>query len=181
MSSAVRISVCGALPVGDVVGVRDRLAAERLDLLDDGVGDLAGALAAAVQRDAEVVDHDLGALARELERVLAADARGPRPVTMTTRPSQMPVMRLPPLVGWLRLIAAVDDRQELRATRHRRVRQRGAGDVRPTRSEPRNRQAPATSAGVPIRPSGTVRGDGRDACRAAVVTSDACSVATARR
>ena len=61
-----------ALPVGDVVAVGDGLAAHGLDLLDDllrggqvGPGAVLGA--------AEVVDHDLGALRREQQRVLAAD------------------------------------------------------------------------------------------------------------
>ena len=62
----------GAGEVGDVLAVRDRLAAERLDLADDVVRrPLARALAG--ERRAEVVDDDLRAGARERERVLAAD------------------------------------------------------------------------------------------------------------
>ena len=63
----------GLLEVGDVGAVGDGLAAQRLDLGDDLVGDLGGrALAGA--GGAEVVDHDLGALPGELEGVGAADA-----------------------------------------------------------------------------------------------------------
>ena len=62
----------GAREVGDVLAVRDRLAAERLDLAHDVVrGPFARALAG--ERRAEVVDDDLRARARERERVLAAD------------------------------------------------------------------------------------------------------------
>ena len=62
----------GAGEVGDVLAVRDRLAAERLDLADDVVRrPFARALAG--ERRAEVVDDDLRAGARERERVLAAD------------------------------------------------------------------------------------------------------------
>ena len=72
----VSIAVCtrrlGAVPVGDIVGVRDRLAAERRDLVDDrlrgpGVG------ATAVDGAAEVVDDDLRALRGQLERVAPPD------------------------------------------------------------------------------------------------------------
>ena len=59
--------------VGDVVGVGDRLAAERADLLDDLVHRLVGC-ARAVGRATEVVDHDLGALACECQCVRAAEA-----------------------------------------------------------------------------------------------------------
>ena len=47
--------------------------------------------AAAVHLAAEVVDHDLGALLGEHQRVLPADAPA-RPVTMHTRPSQIPML-----------------------------------------------------------------------------------------
>ena len=61
-----------ALPVGAAVGVRHRLAAHRLDLLDHLLrGTRVGPRP--VLRTAEVVDHDLGALTREEERVLAPD------------------------------------------------------------------------------------------------------------
>ena len=63
----------GAVPVGDVVAVGDRLAAGGADLLDDLAGG-AGAAAGAVELAAEVVDHDLGALAGQLEGVGPADA-----------------------------------------------------------------------------------------------------------
>ena len=63
----------GALPVGDVVGVGDGLAARRDDLVDEelrgravGTGSLA--------RDAEVVHDDARAFTREQACVLAADA-----------------------------------------------------------------------------------------------------------
>ena len=62
-----------ALPVGDVVGVRDGFAAERVDLVDDVLCG-SGATPAAVERDAEVVHDDSCALAGESECVLAADA-----------------------------------------------------------------------------------------------------------
>ena len=62
----------GALVVGDVLVVGDGLAAPRLDDLDREVGVLRRALAA--HRAAEVVDHDLGAVAGQLHGVPAADA-----------------------------------------------------------------------------------------------------------
>jgi hypothetical protein len=61
------------VPVGDVVVARDGLAAGP----DDAVDDLLcgrGVLAAAVERAADVVDDDTGALAGELQGVLGADA-----------------------------------------------------------------------------------------------------------
>jgi hypothetical protein len=65
----------GAVPVGDVVTVRDSLAAHRLDLVDDLLGGadivaLAGAVAA------EVIHHDLGAMFGQHQAVFAADAAG---------------------------------------------------------------------------------------------------------
>ena len=61
------------LPVGDVAEVRDRLAARGLDLRDHLAGRvLVGA--AAVALGAEVVDHDRGAVPRELDRLDAAEA-----------------------------------------------------------------------------------------------------------
>ncbi len=63
----------GLLEVRDVRTVGDRLAAQSLDLRDDLVGDLRRRTLARPRR-AEVVDHDLGALASELEGVGAADA-----------------------------------------------------------------------------------------------------------
>ncbi len=73
MSIAVSTELARAVPVGDVVAVRDRLAAERGDLVDDGLGRRPIA-AGAVRGHAEVVDHDDRAFASERERVLAADA-----------------------------------------------------------------------------------------------------------
>ena len=58
--------------VGDVLAVRDRFAAERLDLADDVVS-RAFVRAFAGERGAEVVDDDLRARARA-QRVLAADS-----------------------------------------------------------------------------------------------------------
>jgi len=63
----------GALPVGDVVVVRDRLAAHGLDLVHDLLC-RRGVVARAVVGAAEVVHHDLCALRGEEQRVLAADA-----------------------------------------------------------------------------------------------------------
>ena len=65
----------GAVPVGDVVAVGHRLAAHRLDLVDDLLGGadivaLAGAVAA------EIVHHDLGAVLGQHQAMLAADAAG---------------------------------------------------------------------------------------------------------
>ena len=58
----------GALEVGDVVAVGDRLAARRADLVDHLAG-RPGAAAGAVELAAEVVHHDPRALPGELERV----------------------------------------------------------------------------------------------------------------
>ena len=64
--------VLGALPVGDVVGVGDRLAARCLDLGDDVVRRaLIGA--SALVRAAAVVDHDLGALGSEEQGMFAPE------------------------------------------------------------------------------------------------------------
>ena len=61
-----------AFEVGDVVAVDDRIATHRLDVFDGLLrGRKVGALARRVA--AEVVDDDLRALARERERMLAAD------------------------------------------------------------------------------------------------------------
>src|SRR5581483_9593147 len=62
-----------ALPLGDVVGVGDRLAAHVLDLGDHLLRGGA-VVAGAVGRSAEVVDHDFGALGGEKEGVFTADA-----------------------------------------------------------------------------------------------------------
>ena len=66
----------GAVPVGDVVGVGHGDAAGRLDLVDHrlrgpGVGTVADDGAA------QVVDHDVGALAGQLERVARGRCRAP--------------------------------------------------------------------------------------------------------
>src|SRR4029078_716216 len=60
--------------VGDGVVAGARLAAGLLDLVDDRVGHPAAGAAAAVARDAGVVDDDLGACAREGERMGATEA-----------------------------------------------------------------------------------------------------------
>ena len=97
----------GLLPVGDVGAVGDGLAAHGPDGVDHLAGRAAGATRA-VDLGAEVVDHDLGTLAGELEGVRPADAPS-RPVTMTTRPSQIPVM-------------ARNDAQDLTVRQNRAVR-----------------------------------------------------------
>ncbi len=61
------------LPVGDVVGVDDRLAAEGLDLCDDLLGRRLVRTVAVVGAT-EVVDHDARAFAREEQSVFAPDA-----------------------------------------------------------------------------------------------------------
>ena len=61
-----------ALRRGDRVGVGDRLAARRLDLVDDELG-RAGIAAGAVDGAAEVVDHDQRAAPPELQGVLATE------------------------------------------------------------------------------------------------------------
>jgi len=65
--------VFGPLPVRDVVEVRSGLAAEGLDLLDNLTG-RAVVRPRAVPLTAQVVDDDLRALTRELERVSASDS-----------------------------------------------------------------------------------------------------------
>ena len=67
------MSRCTALPLRDVVVVGDGLAAHRLDLGDDLFGRRRG-VTRTVQRAAEVVHDDLGALVGEEQRVLAPDA-----------------------------------------------------------------------------------------------------------
>ena len=64
----------GLLEVGDVGAVGDRLAAHRLDLGHDLARPGPSQAPSPAPRRAEVVDDDLGALAGELERVLAAQA-----------------------------------------------------------------------------------------------------------
>ena len=68
--------VRGGVEVGDVVGVGDRLAAERADLLDDLVHRLVRR-ARAVGRAPEVVDHDLGALTCECRARASGRDHGP--------------------------------------------------------------------------------------------------------
>src|SRR5204862_4540213 len=62
-----------SLPVGHVVAVGDGLAPVGPDEVDDLAGG-ARRRACAVQLGTEVVDHDLGTLAAELDGVTAADA-----------------------------------------------------------------------------------------------------------
>ena len=67
-STAERDEVAGAVPVGDVVVRRQRLAAAGPDLLHDRIRGVA-----------QVVDDDLGALGGEEQGVLAPEsAAGPR-------------------------------------------------------------------------------------------------------
>ncbi len=74
----------GLREVGDVGAVGHGLAAECLDLGDHLVG---GRVSFSTgQRDAEVVHHDPGALAGQLERMRPTDPR-PAPVTIAIRPS----------------------------------------------------------------------------------------------
>jgi hypothetical protein len=63
----------GAVPVGDVVGVGDGDPARGLDLVHDGPG-RAGVGPAAGHRAAQVVDHDVGTLAGQLQGVSPPDA-----------------------------------------------------------------------------------------------------------
>ena len=63
----------GALPAADVLAVGDRLAAGLLDRGDDLAGGR-GVLARAVHPGADVVDHHLGAVRRQQQGMLAADA-----------------------------------------------------------------------------------------------------------
>ena len=72
-STAVCTMRAGAVEVADGVVVGHRFTAERLDLL----AHLRGRVffgAAPVERDADVVDDDLGAFAPEAQRELAPDA-----------------------------------------------------------------------------------------------------------
>jgi hypothetical protein len=62
--------VLGAGPVADVVAVGDRLAARRADFRHHLVGGR-GVGAAAVDACAEIVDHDLGAVRGQHQRMLA--------------------------------------------------------------------------------------------------------------
>ena len=70
-SSTMRSTPC---VVGDRRAVGDRLAAQRLDLVDHRLGRRRRAAARAVDRAAQVVDHHLGPAPRELQRVLRAQA-----------------------------------------------------------------------------------------------------------
>ena len=63
----------GAVPIGDAVGVGERRAAGGLDLRDHRLG-RAPARAFAADLAAQIVDHQLGALGRQQQRHLAADA-----------------------------------------------------------------------------------------------------------
>ena len=76
-SIAVATRRLGLLPVGDVVAVGDRLAAHGPDRVDDLAG-RPGRAALAVELGPEVVDHDLRALAGELERVRRGRCRARR-------------------------------------------------------------------------------------------------------
>ena len=73
VSTACCDQALGAVPVRDVVGVGDGLAAHGDDLVDDVVR-RTGRRARAVHRAAEVVDDDLGPVFGQHQRVLAADA-----------------------------------------------------------------------------------------------------------
>ncbi len=72
MSTACRTSRCAPSQSDDVLAVDDGLAAHRLDLFDD-LHRGARIAAVAVHVAAEVVDDDLGAFAREQQRVLTAE------------------------------------------------------------------------------------------------------------
>ncbi len=83
-----------ACPVGDVVGVRDGLAAERVDLVDDvlrGPGARRRVPSRATPRS---LTTTLAPSRAKRERVLAADPR-PAPVMTTTRPRHSTVGTLP--------------------------------------------------------------------------------------
>ena len=73
VSTAWPDQVAGAVEVGDVVGVGDRLAAHREDLVDDLLG-RSGRGALAADAAAQVVDHDLRTLAGEREGLGPTDA-----------------------------------------------------------------------------------------------------------
>jgi hypothetical protein len=77
------------LPIGDVVTVGDRFTAR------GGIAATPSTAGPSARRSvrayAEIVDDDLRALPRELQRMGRPMPR-PAPVTMTTRPSQIPVM-----------------------------------------------------------------------------------------
>ena len=60
------------IKIGDAGPVRQRGAARAADFRDDRGGGVA--MAGAVARAAEIVDHHLGAAAGELERISAAEA-----------------------------------------------------------------------------------------------------------
>ena len=68
------VDAFGAVPVGHVVRIGDRLGAHGFDLGHDLQGRTAGGARAAIAATAEVVDHHLGALAGELQGVLASQA-----------------------------------------------------------------------------------------------------------
>ena len=72
-SSAVCTIAAPPSGVATRVGVGDGLAAGRLDLVDDALGRTLVA-AGAVDRAAEVVDHDQRAARRQQQRVLPAEA-----------------------------------------------------------------------------------------------------------
>jgi hypothetical protein len=64
--------------VADVVAVGDRLAARLGDLLNNLLGRTERGRPAAVARAAEIVHHDLGAMRRQHQRMLAPNP-APRP------------------------------------------------------------------------------------------------------
>ena len=89
-STAVWIDPAGAVEVGDRVVVRDRLDAERLDVLAGLRGRvLVGALP--VEADADVVDHEVRALASPCDSANSRPMPRPDPVTTATRPSRIPM------------------------------------------------------------------------------------------
>ena len=88
-ASSAALTICvGVLRLGDRERRGDRLAARLLDLVDHLLR-RAGVAARAVERRADVVDHDARALLRHQQRDGAADA-APAPVTMATLPATMP-------------------------------------------------------------------------------------------